>query len=346
MRQQGGVKAYGPYPHRRKWRVVFRERGEKDLVEDYDTEEQARAVIDAFRSAAQGKTVSQAVDDFLAYQRSIPLAKNSILATRGALRCMLGSAIAAMMVSELSPLRARAMYEAMRARTKSVATQHGALERSKAWGAWLASKGWTRGNPFHGIKPIGRKKKGKVQLRITEARALVDYCVTRGDRAAAAVLCYYLLGVAQGELRIVTGRDIDEGGTLLWIERGKTEKRRRHLEVPPILAPILKRLADEAGPAGLVFPGSKEWSRQITDKITKAAGVTRVTPHGLRGSHSTHAVRGGASSALVMSALDEAARSMGHASTAVTKAHYVAPGATDAATAQNVLRVLAGGRSG
>jgi integrase len=344
MRSQGGIRAYGPYPHRKQWRVVIRERGQRDLVRTFDTEEKARAVVEELRSLAEGKTVSQALDAFLKHLRGIQRAPNTINATRGGIRRMLGPHLATMMVRDLTPSRARAMYDAMRARVPSVASQHGALERSKAWGAWMSSQGWARGNPFAGIKPIGSARRGKPQLRLDEARQLVEYCVSKPDRETVSVLCYLLLGIRQGELRALAGRDVDDGGALLWIERGKTRRARRHLEVPPLLAPHLKALADQAGQLGRVFPGSKEWVRKATDRVCAAAEVPRVTPHGLRGTHSTLAVRGGTSSSMVMAALDEAARSLGQASTQVTLNHYVAPGAADDAAAKTVLRVLAGGR--
>ncbi len=356
MRHRGGgnVRLYGPYRHRDRWRVVRRERGKEDAVFSYDSEEKARAVIAEFKAITEGRTVTQALDAFLAHLRSIPRAPNTVTATSVALRRILGPGRDETMLADITPRRAQALYDKLRAdgakaaaagkRGGSIASQHACLERAKAWGVWLASQGWVKANPFEAVARVGTAERGKKQLRLVEARLLVDSCLARGDRASVAVLCYLLLGMRQGEVRGLIGRDVDDDGRIVWIERGKTRAARRHLEVPDALAVLLAALAKEAGALGRILPGSKEWARRQTALACDRAGVPRVTPHGLRGSHSTFAVRGGSSSAMVMVALEEAARSMGHASTSITASTYVQPGATDSAAARSVFRVISGGR--
>lgn len=348
MRHPGGgnVRLYGPYKHRDRWRVVRRERGKEDVVCSYETEARARAVIAEFKAITEGRTVTEALKAFKEHQTSERMAPNTILATTGALNRILGPKRDEMMVADITPRKAQALYNAMRAKGKAVASEHGSLERAKAWGAWMATVGWVKSSPFADVKYIGEPRKGRDQLRLDEARILVESCLSRATRGSIAVLCYLVLGVRQGELRALTGRDVDDGGTLLWIARGKTKSAKRHLEVPAFLAAHLARLAAEVGQLGRVFPGSKEWVRRHTDAACTVAGVPRVTPHGLRGTHSTLAVRGGSSSALVVAALEEASRSMGHASTGITASTYVAPGAVDAATARTLFKVLSGGRNG
>lgn len=346
MRNAGGgnVRLYGPYRHRDRWRVVRRERGKEDVVRSYDTEEQARAVVAEFKAITEGRTVTQAVDAFIADIKGRSAA-NSVKATAGALNRMLGPKRHEMMLADVTPRRAQAMYDALRSSSEySVATQHGCLERAKAWGQWMAKQGWVKADPFARVERVGEPNRGRTQLRINEARQLVDSCLQHADHGSIAVLCYLLLGVRQGELRALTGRDVDDGGNLLWIERGKTKAAKRHLEVPDLLAGHLARLAEASGQLGRVFPGSKEWVRRKTDLACTRAGVPRVTPHGLRGTHTTLAVRGGSSSAMVMVALEETSRSVGHASTGITASTYVQPGTTDLATARNVFKVLTGGR--
>ena len=67
----------------------------------------------------------------------------------------------------------------------------------------------------------------------------------------------------------------------------------------------------------------------------KRAGLPRVCPHSLRGLHSSLAVKAGATSTYV-------ARALGHGSDAVTRKHYLAPGALDSARSARVVDVLLG----
>ncbi|MFO0579452.1 MAG: hypothetical protein U1A78_36090 [Polyangia bacterium] len=61
---------------------------------------------------------------------------------------------------------------------------------------------WDAPSPFADIKPVGRPRCGKVQLRIDEARALVSHCLERAARretAATAVLLQIYLGLRPTE---------------------------------------------------------------------------------------------------------------------------------------------------
>src|SRR5205814_4834774 len=68
-------------------------------------------------------------------------------------------------------------------------------------------------------------------------------------------------------------------------------------------------------------------------KFCKLADVPIVCPHSLRGLHSSLAVEGGATSAIVAAAL-------GHGSDAITLKHYIAPSAVAAARSSRVSAAL------
>jgi integrase len=120
------------------------------------------------------------------------------------------------------------------------------------------------------------------------------------------------------------------------IEYAKTEAGNRVLNIPEPLQPFLARLALGKQPDALLFTGSVRkarrplealadrvaWLRRQVWRMCKLAGVPKVGPHGLRGTFSTNAIDGGASSAAV-------AAVMGHAGTGVTERHYIGAGALD-----------------
>jgi integrase len=49
---------------------------------------------------------------------------------------------------------------------------------------------------------------------------------------AIAALCCLPFGFGASEVCLRVGRDVDDGGALMWIDRGKAKNRRRVIEVP------------------------------------------------------------------------------------------------------------------
>ena len=99
-------------------------------------------------------------------------------------------------------------------------------------------------------------------------------------------------------------RDLDDGGALLWIPDSKTLAGRRKLQVPDFLQPYLVKLArGRDSQAALLGEHWRDWPRKWVQRICKAAGVPKVTAHGMRGLHGTLAVDSGITSHAVASAL-------------------------------------------
>jgi integrase len=81
----------------------------------------------------------------------------------------------------------------------------------------------------------------------------------------------------------------------------------------------------------------RDWVRKNVARICQLAGVPRVTAHGMRGAHSTFAIRMGATPELVAAAL-------GHADPSTTRESYIEPGAVEAEEQRLALRLLRGGK--
>ena len=141
--------------------------------------------------------------------------------------------------------------------------------------------------------------------------------------------------VAEVASRIV--RDLDDEGRLLWIPDSKTEAGKRTLQVSDLLRPYLVALAEGKKVEELLFGyHDRNWPRKWVARICKAAGVPRVTAHGMRGLHGTLAVETGLSAHAVAAAL-------GHESVTTTLQSYAKAGAGASARQEKVLTVLAGG---
>ncbi len=129
---------------------------------------------------------------------------------------------------------------------------------------------------------------------------------------------------AQPVNRVV--EDLDDDGRLLWIRNSKTEHSDREIEIPEALRVRLLKLAAGKQPGDRLFGEMTRHALHYhTVKFCELAGVNRVTPHGLRGSGATTAVRLGGG-------VEQVARALGHGDEGVTlKAHYLGGGAIESA---------------
>lgn len=220
-------------------------------------------------------------------------------------------------------------------KTCAVDTHRNALAVAKTLGGWCVKAGVDRNEPARRDHRRRSAHRGKKQLRIDEARRLVDVCIreaNQGDEAAVGVLTAFLLGLRASEVTDRVVRDLDDEGRLLWIEFGKTRRSRRTLEVPALLRPYLLALAKgRAADAQLISrtvsrrSGKKRdryWLSHHVEWLCAEAKVPVVCTQSLHGLHASVATDAGATSHVVASAL-------GHSSPAVTHAHYI-----DGATAR------------
>ena len=125
---------------------------------------------------------------------------------------------------------------------QSVDSQHGVLGALRGFLSYCRTAGLLKKAPdIPCIK--GRKRRGKAQLRIDEARKLVAEALRAGDPLALAAATMVLTGLRPGEIMALTVRDCDDGAAVIWVEAGKTEAARRAIEVAAELRPFLVGLA-------------------------------------------------------------------------------------------------------
>ena len=236
------------------------------------------------------------------------------------------------LLTELHPVVCQRLYDESRATGKSVDYQRNALLTARSLCTWLVETGALASNPFAGIKGVGKRKRGKTQLTIDEARRFVATCLAEDSIHATAALCCLLLAMRAGEIVGLTPRAIDDGGRILRIERDttKTDAGARLIEVPDVLRDRLPALA-----AASI---TRHQINHHVHRLCKDAKVTDVGPHALRGTHASLATRAGATSQLV-------AGTLGHASTDITHQHYTDRGAVEEQAGRVALTVLAGGKS-
>lgn len=322
----------GPYKHRAKWRCIVyvrRDDGTREReLHSFDSREKAAHFKRTYGifTAAQGRTVGDAVTEYVAHLERKGNKPGSIKTSRYRLDAILDTARA---LVDLTATRAQGYYDDLVDEGGAVDTQRGCLVAAKAFGRFCHDKGWLKLNPFAGVEPVGRKSRGKEQLRIDEGRTYTARCcaewVEHGDRTAIAALLPLLLNLRASEVAQLVARDVDDGGALLWVGEAdsKTLAGRRRVRTPAMLRPALLELA--AKPAtvdGHLFatergePADRHWVSRHARRLMALAKVKVVTTHGLRGTHATFATVDGDTS-------DSVARSMGHTDPGMTQRHYI-----------------------
>ena len=352
--REGRERIHGPYKHGTRWRVILVRADGQRRRRTFETRAAAETYIEAARGEAQsGRTVSAAIEAFLAAKRTKGLAPATLESYEDRLAALLddvGGRPARYLVG-----RGGELYAAAQAKRRAD-THRGALVVGKMFGAWLVKSRWLRANPFADVEPVGRRTVGadKPRLTVDESRRLQAKCHELGGRDPGAVITlgYLLLGERATELVSCDVRHLDDGGALLWVPGTKSAAARRRLIVPHELRPLLLALAvgrpsDEPlflSEASRRWPAGRRWSRHMAynhaRRVCGAAGVPELGPQGLRRTQATLATEAGETGLAV-------ARHLGQATgkaPAVTHRAYVGREAARDAAVERGLVVLRGGR--
>lgn len=288
MRQR----VYGPYAHRRGWRVVVMdEQGQRSshICESYEEAHELIRGLDADMEADPGVRIGTAVERYAAF-----------MAYKG---------------NKPDRETCQRLYDRLVA-TTAVDTHRNTLGQARTFLTWCIRYHYLAANPAERIRAVGRRQHGKPQLRIDEARswmAIAKRLVSAGQRGPLAAMMALLMGMRASEILRCAARDIDDRGRLLWIPVSKTMSGRRVLAIPVALRRHLLRASTGLSPLARLFPHRREWLYKWVRRICDLAGTPLVCTHSLRGLHATLAIDAGVTPPAVASAL-------GHASARATLA--------------------------
>lgn len=329
-----------------RWQVLYHSPAGKRVAKTYRDEGAARAAARRLRDdiATDHRTAEAALTAYVAAARARGLRPRTTQIYESAIRHLLGPHHEEPLVDLTRARLARRIDNRMVVEGLSVDAAASAVRACRTWLRWCGSRGYLPARQVEQLLELqvdGRRKRGKPQLTVDEARAFMAAAVQMGGEGPAAALCPLLLGLRAREVLDRRVRDLDDGGALLWVWSGKTEAARRRVEVPePLRAMLLEVAAGRAPGARLFGRGparSNNWLGGWVRKVCEAAMVPVVCPHGLRGTHATLAEAAGLSSHLV-------AQNLGHTSPEITGRHYTAPGTRAAVNQRVVLEVISGGR--
>lgn len=325
-RRKLGERCVGPYPHRRGWRLRIFEADGTRRSRTFSTRARAEAYKQLFSAdAARGDTtVDQAIEAYEKHLRDEKQNKpKSYTETLRRLRRFFPDG--KLELDMLTPVTARAAYKALVDAGLAADSHRNMLAEAKTFLRWCMAQHWIARSPLEEVKGTQKRRHGKKQLRLDEARAWAAKAheLAGKEQGAVAALLTLYLGLRVSEVVKARVRDVDDGARLFWVEDTKTEAGRRQLEVPKPLHPHLARLAKGRAGSDWLFAAEtgrtghhdRKWPLRWVRDICIAAGVTAVTAHGMRGLLSTMAVEAGLAGHLV-------AATMGHESFSTTARSY------------------------
>lgn len=316
---QQGERVYGPYPDRGRFRIVHwvsdgaSPKGRR-TIETFETEQEALDYRDELLKQVNERTISVALEAYYKRTEALGCSSDSVTTTKHRLQGlhaeMLDESLAA-----LDTTRAQELYEQY-TEGRAPDTHRNALSQARTAGRFWVKQGWLAVNPWLDVEALGKRKRGKMQLRTDDTKRLIDLALSQPEKLGClAIATQLLLGLRPGELVRIHARDLDCGGTVLRVPKSKTEAGIRELEIPAVLQPLL---IEHAKLSPRLFPRKVRWCSRQLKKLCTLADVPVITAHALRGMHATIAIRRGTTGHAVAEAL-------GHSSPRVTAAHYISP---------------------
>ena len=336
QREERPERAYGPYEHRKRWRVVVVRADGERVTGSFASFAKAQERIDEVNQEAGGRTVSAAVDEYVVHCRARNLGAGTVATIAFRLRGLLDTAGRDRWIYTVTPAIAAELFE-RRSVDVGGETQRKEIDTARAFAAWCIEKRWLRADPFAELAPTKPRGGRKATLRIEESRKLIDAALDETSLAGLAVAFVFMMGVRASEVTDRVVRDVDDGARILWIDRAKTRAGERHLEIPIALRVRMAELvAGRGGGEPLWGDVDRHWLARHTRRLCRAAKVPVVSPQNLRATN--------ASIGATEVSVEHVARALGHAGTAVTRRHYLAPGAEQVGQQRAALRALAGGK--
>lgn len=350
-----GLRYLGPYydPGRKakQWRLVrVHPSGQRETLR-YTCRDEAEAVRDAMMAEIDMPELStgQALDMWIAECQRRDRSRNTILGYESAWKRFFPEPSAPLW--GIKERYCRKAYERLVDAGYAVDTHRNALAMVKTVWKWLAERHYVMVNPVEHIEGVGSRSHGKEQLTRTEARAFFREAYKQAcegvDGPIGALLCL-VMGLRSSEICSLTVRDFDED--VLQVKKSKTRKGIRELELPDVLVSLLADCAKGRQSGAPLFPTGeagkgkagehhqRSWVAYWVRKLCDDAGVTRVPPHGLRGTASSLAHSAGMMGVAV-------AQSMGHEDTRTTERSYAKQGAVQTGGVKRRLGVLQGGKA-
>ena len=263
VRRRRGRKlsVYKPHKHGLKWRIQIRDGVTGEVAyQKYDSEKAAEQGYRRLKREAarfEMPTVGEMMTNYRVAKLEQGNKPESVRTTDARLEAFFGAEVYNTPVGLVMPKDLQARYDERR---KYVApdTSRNEIAQTKTFFRWVIEQGLIKTNPAEGLNPAlaGKRRKGKKQLRPSEAKIFLDHTIAlarKGDDAALACAMTLLLGLRASELLKRTVRDVDKLTHTLHIDSTKTEAGERVLEIPDVIWPMVVTQTDDKLPMAPLF---------------------------------------------------------------------------------------------
>ena len=326
MRRREPARVLGPYLENEQWRIIEVDARGRRKSYTVDSKQAANRLAAKLRANLGARTVESTLEDWEAARLRSGGATPATIAEQSAkVRAVLGSVLK-LRLGDITERKASALYDKSTTEPSKktglplrAATHRYYLSIIQGLWKWAQKQGYVQRDPWAEIEPVGRVSSGKPQLRPAEARLfarLAEQEAEAGSATALAALCCLSLGLRASESLSLTARDVDAETGEVYVNGTKTAASKRRLQVPGHLAVLLGRAAAARPPSERLCRVGRQALHSTVVALCARAGVPRVCVHGLRGTHASLAVAGGA-------AVEAVARVLGHTSTKMTLGHYI-----------------------
>jgi len=252
----------------------------------------------------------------------------------------------ALVLGDLTRATCAAYYEALRARVSertrraySVGAHRAMLAEARMLMRFAIGRRWLKVSPVDGVEGLGKRRHGKAQLRIDEARRWTATAIGWPTTATSGQSSpwWRCAGDARERDRLARRAGSRRRGPAALDPRLQDGGGQAHA-AHPRGAPALPRAAGgQSGGRRAIFGShDRDWPRACVQRICKLAGVPVVGAHSMRGLHATLAMDAGITGTVV-------AASLGHEHVSTTTRSYAKGEAVAGAQQRRALRVLAGG---
>lgn len=280
---------HGPFRHGRKWRLEIVLEDDTREKRAFETEAEAEAEAVRLRAGcipgpSKRLSIVSAIERYEETLRKRNKPK-TVDTTLGRLRALLRPSA----TRPMSTVTTKDVVKHLDALEWAYDTKRIALVELRTFCRWLLKKGWIRKDPSEGIEVEGKRRRGKPQLTADEAKRFLvkalELAPTEPGALAAAIAL--LMGLRASEITDRVVRDVDLEGTVLVVPGGKTENARRRVRIPTNLRPLVAMYTKGKKPDEPILGIDRYTAHYWCRKICKLAGVSTVSPHGLRGTNAT-----------------------------------------------------------
>ena len=206
------IKIYGPYPHHGAYRCQLAVDGRRPWLPAADTAERAERIAHNLvqkMTEQHQLTIDEALDRYRKHLTAKENKPQSIATTFYRLRRFFTDA--GLAVAALTSRRCAGSYAALTAKQRAD-THRNTLAEARTFCRWLVKQRLLRASPLDEVEAVGRRRHGKPQLRLDEARCWQRKAEELAEQGNAGAVVALLMGLRSRKRRSASRHKLTSSG--------------------------------------------------------------------------------------------------------------------------------------